>query len=136
MSDADEAWAVIREAFAAYGKRTLPSLRGARRKLLDRLLDDGYSAEDLVAAVHGYVRFHRGLRVEDGFDPRRFFTPESVFRLEKLEPRIELGLDGPWKKPETSNERRDRERQERVAQERRVVAQERSLRAVGGDEEF
>ena len=41
MSDADDAWAVIREAFAAYGKRTLPSLRGARRKLLDRLLDDG-----------------------------------------------------------------------------------------------
>ncbi len=136
MSDADEAWAVIREAFAAYGKRTLPSLRGARRKLLDRLLDDGYSAEDLVAAVHGYVHFHRGLRAEDGFDPRRFFTPESVFRLEKLEPRIELGLDGPWKKPETSSERRDRERQERVAKERRVVAQERSLRAVGGDEEF
>ena len=89
-----------------------------------------------MAAVHGYVHFHRGLRAEDGFDPRRFFTPESVFRLEKLEPRIELGLDGPWKKPETSNERRDRERQERVAQERRVVAQERSLRAVGGDEEF
>ena len=136
MSDADEAWAVIREAFAAYGKRTLPSLRGARRKLLDRLLDDGYSAEDLVSAVHGYVHFHRGLRAEDGFDPRRFFTPESVFRLEKLEPRIELGLDGPWKKPETSSERRDRERQERVAKERRVVAQERSLRAVGGDEEF
>ena len=127
---------MIREAFAAYGKRTLPSLRGARRKLLDRLLDDGYSAEDLVAAVHGYVHFHRGLRAEDGFDPRRFFTPESVFRLEKLEPRIELGLDGPWKKPETSSERRDRERQERVAKERRVVAQERSLRAVGGDEEF
>ena len=136
MSDADDAWAVIREAFAAYGKRTLPSLRGARRKLLDRLLDDGYTAEDLVAAVHGYVHFHRGLRAEDGFDPRRFFTPESVFRLEKQEPRIELGLDGPWKKPETSNERRDRERQERVAKERRVVAQERSLRAVGGDEEF
>ena len=136
MSDADDAWAVIREAFAAYGKRTLPSLRGARRKLLDRLLDDGYTAEDLVAAVHGYVHFHRGLRAEDGFDPRRFFTPESVFRLEKLAPRIELGLDGPWKKPEPSTERRDRERQERVAQERRVVAQERSLRAVGGDEEF
>lgn len=131
---ADKAWPHVVEAFGFYRKRVTPRLRGARRALIERLLADDYEVEDLVAAVHGYVRFHNGLDREMGseFDPRKYFTPESVFRLEKLEPRIELGIDGPWRKPETAAERRERERSEQYAAARRQVAREREerLRAV------
>jgi len=136
VSEADEAWEAIVEAFGRYGKRVNTRLRGARRKHVERLLADDYEVEDLVAAVHGYVHSHDGLDREMGseFNPRRWFTPESVFRLEKIELRIELGLEGPWQKPETRQERRDRERQEQYAAARAEVARDRGLRVVGDDE--
>lgn len=91
----DEAWRLITAAFAHYGKKVRP-LKGARRDHLSRLIADGYTAEELAAAVHGYVWFHGGLDARDDFDPRKWFDPDSVFRFDKLERRIELGEQGPW----------------------------------------
>ncbi len=130
----DDVWPQVVEAFAHYGKRVQPRLRGERLRLVKRLLADGYEAHDLVAATHGYVVYHEGLEPKMGsdFDPRRYFTPESVFRLEKLEPRIELGLEGPYRKPESAPERRERERREEYERAREEVARERGgLHSVG-----
>ena len=132
MSAADEAWPLIVDAFAHYGKRLSPRLRGERRKLIERLLDE-YEPDELVAVVHGYVRFHEGLDVKpDGFDPGRYFTPRNLFVLAKIDDRLELGLEGPWRKPETAQERRERERREQYEEARAQVAREREekLRAV------
>ena len=134
MSEAEEAWEALVAAFGYYGKRVNPRLRGARRKHLQRLLRDGFEPDELAAAVHGYVRWHEGLDRRDDFDPRKWFTPETVLRVDKLEMRIELGLDGPWEKP-LSRDEQVRAKQEaarqRVAEAR--AAQER-LRVVGDDE--
>lgn len=108
-------WLQVVEAFGHYQKRVTPKLRGARKRLIERLAEE-YSTEDLVSAVHGYVHFHKGLDERNGFDPRQWFTPESVFRFEKLEGRIELGMDGPWRKP-LSHEEQVKARQ-KAAQER------------------
>ena len=136
MSEADEAWPAVVAAFARYGKRVHPRLRGARRKHVQRLLADGFEPAELVQAVDGYVRWHEGLARRDDFDPRKWFTPETVLRVEKLEMRIELGLEGPWEKP-LSRDEQVRAKQEaarqRVAEAR--AAQNR-LRVVGSDDEF
>lgn len=97
----DDVWTDVVSAFAHYGKRITPRLRGDRRKLVEKLLAEGYEATDLIAAVNGYVRFHKGLDAEfsHGKTARDYFTPESVFRWEKIENRIEIGLDGPWEAP-------------------------------------
>lgn len=130
--DIDEAWDVVAQAFAHYGKQIRP-LKGARRKHIERLIAEGYGGDELAAAVHGYVHWHKGLdRKPDGFEPRQWFTPESVFRLEKLEMRIELGEAGAWRKPESAAERRERERREEYERERAKVLAERGgqLRAL------
>jgi len=134
VTEADEAWEAIVAAFDRHGKRVGSRLRGVRRKHVERLLADGFGADELHLAVEGFVRFHEGLDRRDGFDPRKWFTPETVLRVEKLEMRIELGLEGPWQKPETRQERRDRERQEQYAAARAEVARDRGLRVVGDDE--
>ena len=126
----DEAWERITQAFAYYGK-TIRPLRGTRRDHMSRLIADGYTADELVAAVHGYVHWHKGLHDKgDGFDPNKWFTPDSVFRLEKLENRIEFGMAGPYKsRREIASERVSRaeiERQREIAK----VMDERRLRAV------
>ena len=129
----DESWPKVVEAFSHYGKRITFRLRGARRRLIERLSDEGYEADDLVAAVHGYVRFHNGLEPRDGFEPAKYFTPESVFRFEKLEPRIELGIEGPWRKPisrEDAIKARQKAAQERVRAARE--AREGMIQAVRG----
>ena len=127
-----EVWRSVTAAFAFYGKQVRP-LKGKRLDLVKRLMAGGYTAEELVACVHGYVHFHSGLaKKPDGWEPLRYFTPESVFRLEKLEPRCELGMAGPWRKPETASERRDREREAEYRAEREKVLEERRglLRSV------
>lgn len=125
----DEAWQRITEAFASYGK-TIRPLRGARRDHMSRLIADGYTADELVAAVHGYVHWHKGLDARPDFDPRQWFTPESVFRLEKLETRIEFGMAGPYRsRREVAQERVSRAEVERRAEIAKVM-EERRLRAV------
>lgn len=128
--EADSVWQRVQDAFAHYGKRLRP-LRGARREHMMRLLSDGYTADELVAAIHGYVHWHGGLADKgDGFDPSKWFTPESVFRLEKLEARIEFGLAGPFVSKRDRVAERARTAQEERAREIAKVMEERRLRAV------
>jgi|DEB0MinimDraft_10_1074344.scaffolds.fasta_scaffold333175_1 hypothetical protein len=128
---ADEAWPAVVEAFAHYGKKVVPKLRSERRKLVEQLLVE-FEPEELVAAVHGYVRYHEGLDQKDDFNPRKFFNPESVFRLGKMEQRVELGLEGPWSRPLTHEEQvkaRQEAARERVARAREAMEAKR-LRAL------
>lgn len=127
----DEAWRRITEAFALYGK-TIRPLRGDRRDHMSRLIADGYTPDELVAAVHGYVHFHKGLDQKPGsdFDPWKFFTPDAVFRLHKIEARIEFGMAGPYRfRREVTRERVSRAEMERQAEIAKVM-EERKLRAV------
>lgn len=132
----DEVWPEIIKAFAFYGKKVRP-MKGERRKMIQRLLDDDYDTDELVAAVHGYVHQHDGLDAPEGeWQPRKYFTPESVFRLDKLEMRIEQG-DTPWVRV-NAKERHEQEvkaRQEAARKRVEAARKERSttpLRAVEG----
>lgn len=127
----DEAWTRITEAFALYGK-TIRPLRGTRRDHMSRLIADGYTADELVAAVHGYVHWHEGLDPKPGdtFDPRKWFTPDSVFRLEKLEARIEFGSAGPYRSRRNVAQERAQAAQDAREREIAKVREERGLRAV------
>lgn len=130
----DAMWEEVTKAFAYYGKRIRP-LKGSRRDHMSRLIADGYTADELAAAVHGYVRFHEGLeprKRQDGseFDPRKWFDPETIFGPEKLEKRIELGEAGPYQSRQNVAAQRatraEIERQQEIAK----VMEERRLRAV------
>ncbi len=127
----DEAWREVTAAFAIYGKKLRP-LKGARRDLMSKLIADGYTADELVAAVHGYVHWHKGLEPKPGesFDPSKWFTPETVFRAEKLELRIELGEAGPYRSRRDVAAERARAAQEEREREIAKVMEERKLRAV------
>ena len=102
MSDIESIWPQIVEAFGHYGKRLRERPGPARVKQLEKLLLE-YTAEELVAAPDGYVRQHKGLEERDGFDPRQYFTFESVYRDSKVEKRIEWGLEGHWVAPRAKN---------------------------------
>lgn len=127
----DETWKRITDAFAFYGKAVRP-LKGTRRDHMSRLIADGYTADELVAAVHGYVHWHGGLQPKAGdtFDPRKWFTPDSVYRLEKLENRIEFGMAGPYQSKRDIAAQRARTAQEEREREIAKVMEERRLRAV------
>ena len=127
----DEAWQRITDAFAFYGKPIRP-LKGERRDHMSRLIADGYTPDELVAAVHGYVHYHKGLDQKPGsdFDPWKFFTPDSVFRLHKIEARIEFGMAGPYRSRRDIAAERARTAQEEREREIAKVMEERRLRAV------
>lgn len=127
----DDAWRLITAAFAHYGK-TIRPLRGARRDHLSRLIADGYTPEELASAVHGYVHWHKGLDPKpDGFEPWRWFTPDSVFRLEKLEARIEFGMAGPYRSKRDLAKERAQAAEDERRREIAKVMEERRLRVVG-----
>jgi hypothetical protein len=130
----DEAWTRITAAFAFYGK-TIRPLRGTRRDHMSRLIADGYTADELVAAVHGYVHWHKGLEPRMGrdgkpFEPLQWFTPDSVYRLEKLENRIEFGMAGPYQSRRNVAQERAQAAQDAREREVAKVMEERRLRAV------
>lgn len=60
------------------------------RLLRGRLADHG--AEELPRAVDGYVEMHRKAwrRPEPGFDPRKTFTPETIFAASKCAKYLEV----------------------------------------------
>lgn len=129
-----EAWVAIAAAFAFYGKQ-IRAPKGLRQAHLNRLLAEGYTGAELACAVHGYVRFHEGLHARPGrdgfaFDPSKWFDPDSVFRLDRLERRIELGELGPFKSKQSLARERaeaaEADRQRYIAQ----VKEERRLRLV------
>jgi hypothetical protein len=124
----DEIWDQVRQAFAFYDKKLSPVCGPARRKLIEKRLEQGYTVECLVAAVHGYVHFHEGLEAQEGFNPRKWFNPETVWREEKMDMRVELG-DHPWVY-EDPKLRREREVKARQAAARARVEAARKLRPV------
>ena len=77
-----EAWPGIRAAFAEHGKQVGEQVGVDRAALLAKRLDEGHTPEDLVMAVHGYVRGHGGLEPQDGFDPSRYFRPQTIFKAD------------------------------------------------------
>lgn len=126
----EEAWRLIQQAFAHYGK-TIGPLRGNRRDHMSKLISEGYKPAELAAAVHGYVRWHEGIEKKaDGFDPNKWFDPDSIFRFEKIERRIELGLAGPYTSRKDIAKERAQAAQDERSREIAKVMEERRLRAV------
>lgn len=85
-----EAWPSIRAAFAEHGTQLGEALGLDRSELIAKRLDDGATPDDLVAAVHGYVRAN-GLEPRGDFDPRRFFRPQTVFKADGFSDRVDAG---------------------------------------------
>lgn len=85
-----EAWDAIRAAFSEHGTELGSNLGLDRSDLIAKRLDEGVTPEDLVAAVHGYVR-QNGLEPRGDFDPRRFFRPQTVFKAEGFSDRVDAG---------------------------------------------
>ncbi len=119
MDPIDTIWPKIRAAFAHYGVTTRVKLSAGRRKILQRHLDDGIELDELPMAVHGCVRHYDGLdtRFTSGQLSRRYVVFESVFKLEKMELRVELGAQGPWAKPRHSTTAAKREHKARAERE-------------------
>ncbi len=131
-SEIDKVWPAIRTAFAFYDRRISPVCGTARRKLIQKRLDEGYAPLDLVRAIHGYCHFHEGLEAKPGesFNPRKWFDPESVFKESRFDTRVELG-DAPWVAvdPKQFHEQQVKARQ-KAAQER--VDDARRLSCIDG----
>lgn len=87
---AEAAWPLIRAAFAEHAAELGPNLGIDRSDLIAKRIDDGATVDDLVAAVHGYVR-QNGLEPRGDFDPRRFFRPQTVFKAEGFSDRVDAG---------------------------------------------
>lgn len=101
---ARDAWPLIRAAFLEYGRDLTEILAGDRLDLIRKRLEARATPEDLVRAVHGYVRFHRGLEPDGEFDPRKFFRPETIFTGKGFEDRVERGKEtGPIPPRPTGN---------------------------------
>jgi hypothetical protein len=97
-NEVEEIWPDIREAFAHYGRKLSPVCGPSRRKLLIKRFEEGYDRDAILAAIHGYVRFHGGLDPDAGetFNPRKWFDPEAVFKETRFDTRVELGYEGRW----------------------------------------
>ena len=65
-----------------------------RAKAISARMHEGATPEQLVQAVEGYVQQNGGLDVDsEGRDPRRWFRPETVFKAEGFDDRVERGAD-------------------------------------------
>jgi hypothetical protein len=117
----DEIWPAIRAAFADYDKKLSPRCGPSRRKLIELRLSEGYEAEDLIGAVHGYVWFHEGLDPSPGetFNPRKWFDPDSVFKAARFDTRVEEGYRGKWSFVDP------KERHQAAVESRQAAAQQR-----------
>ncbi len=129
----DTLWPKIVEAFAFYGKKVRENPGPARRRLLQQRLDDGFSPAELVMAVHGYLWSHDGFdrMFENGLTSGHYFRPETVFKADGFEDRVERG-DRPWtprKHSSRAAERDQNELDERAADKARVL-KERGLKLV------
>ncbi len=122
MADIDSVWPKIRAAFAFYGRKISPVCGPSRRKLIEKRLAEGYSPQAIVRAVDGYCHFHEGLDQKPGedFNPRKWFDPDSVFKAERFDTRVELGEQGRWVHvdPRVSHEQQVKARQ--AAAQKRV----------------
>jgi len=129
----DAIWPEIREAFAFYGKTVRANPSRDRRTLIQKRLDDGFTPEELVMAVHGYIHAHQGLdRVfGNGLTSGHYLRPETVFKAEGFEDRVERGTH-PWIAPKHSSRAagRDQAKADERAAYKALVIEERRLRVV------
>jgi hypothetical protein len=93
-----EIWPRIVEAFAHYGKKIRARPGPERRKLIEARILDGYDADELVFAIHGYPWVHNGFDAEfsNGRTSGDYFRVETVFKEHGFEDRVERGERGPW----------------------------------------
>lgn len=90
---AEAAWPAIRAAFAEYGKTVRESISSDNRKLIAKRIQEGATAVDLVAAVHGYVIEKGGLDAQpNGYDPRAYFRPSTIFKEHGFSDRVDAGM--------------------------------------------
>lgn len=131
MSEIDDIWPQIIEAFGHYGKKLRASPGPERRKLLQKRIDDGYSADELIAAVHGYLWLHGGFDRDfgDGTTSGDYFRPETVFKATGMDDRVERGWR-PWEAPRAKNVPVSDWRQEAL---RKQAEDDRRLRVVRGE---
>lgn len=87
----EQAWPAIRTAFSEHGTSLSESIAIDRSKLIAKRIDAGATADDLVAAVHGYVRANGLERRPDGFDPGRYFRPQTIFKEDGFSDRVDAG---------------------------------------------
>lgn len=87
---AEAAWPAIRQAFGEHGKTLGEGIGADRAALITKRIGEGATTEDLVAAVHGYVR-NNGLEPRGDFDPRRFFQPQTIFKADGFSDRVDAG---------------------------------------------
>ena len=130
----DAVWIEIRKAFAIYGRTTRTKLGATRRKILQRHLDDGIELDELPLAVHGYLHQCGGpdTKFRDGQRADFFLRFETVYKIQNMELRVELGSKGPWVKP-LSREQQAKARQvaaQKRLDEARAKQAEPRLRAV------
>lgn len=89
----EELWPAIRAAFLEHGCNLGDRVGHDRAELIAKRMAEGATPDDLVAAVHGYVQIHDGLKPDpkSGFEPRRWFQPKTVFKHEAFSDRVDAG---------------------------------------------
>jgi len=72
-------------------------------------------------AVHGYVHSHGGLDREfsGGLTSGHYLRPETVFKAEGFEDRVERGLYGAWEAPKAKGASRHADASDVMAEARR-----------------
>ena len=131
-----EVWPRIAERFAFYGKRLRAKPGPESVDYINKRLEDGFTPDELVAAVDGYVHCAgpNGLDTEWTRGPaRNWFRIKTVFKLDGLEDRVERGLEGPWRRLKTVSraEQRAAEHEQYMAEQRAIVERERAERGGG-----
>lgn len=99
-------WPLVRAEFGKLGNSTLREKAGTGHiGIMAKRLKAGASESDLVSAVRGYVRYHKGLEPNGKFDPGQYFNPGRVFRAEGFDDLVDLGEDPDAPIPERPTEK-------------------------------
>jgi uncharacterized phage protein (TIGR02220 family) len=79
----EAAYEEVRAAFAEYGKQLSATRHTGASEIIRARLADGYSAKDLVHAVHGYAFKHEN--PGEFFDPEKYRTPKTILSAENID---------------------------------------------------
>lgn len=80
------------DAFASYGRTIRAWSESRKRAMLARTRESGGDMTVLPAAVHGYAYYHRGSG-DNGFDPMKHLTPETIFRASNFTKYLDAAKD-------------------------------------------
>ena len=109
-----EVWPRVVEAFAIYGKKVRAKPGPERLRLIRMRLAEGYEPDELIAAIHGYLHAHGGpdRSFNDGSKSGDYFRPETIFKAQSMDDRVELGLNkGIWRPRRKANTQESRQAQ-------------------------